>query len=99
MAKIFILKAIAGSCERPPSCPFQSGIIFTTHLPPTSRAPNHAHTRLYRSSALLTISCLYIMWMCTYLSQLNPLICKLSEIAQLTSDPKRADLRVEHKET
>ncbi|BEI86001.1 hypothetical protein CcaverHIS002_0602880 [Cutaneotrichosporon cavernicola] len=42
---------------------------------------------LYRSSALLTIACCYIMWMCTYLCQLNPLIY-----------PKRADLRVEHKE-
>jgi len=47
----------------------------------TPKGPNQT---VYRSSFILSFSCMFLMWAITYLAQLHPLI-----------EPRRADLRME----
>jgi hypothetical protein len=62
---------------RPPVVTVTSIRLRTIMSPPSPSPLTSADPSLFRSSAVLTISCLYLMWMCTYLCQLNPLICEL----------------------
>ncbi|WVF71227.1 V-type proton ATPase subunit E [Kwoniella sp. CBS 6097] len=47
--------------------------------------PKGKNQTLLRTSALMTLTCCYLMWAITYLAQLNPLIT-----------PRRSDLRAEY---
>jgi hypothetical protein len=46
----------------------------TSFASPLARICSTADLSLIRTSVLLTLSCLYVMWALTYLAQMNPLI-------------------------
>jgi V-type H+-transporting ATPase subunit e len=58
---VFTPKGPNQTCVRSPSAP---GLVVAHATP----------GRLVRSSVLLTLTCCYLMWMVTYLAQVNPLI-------------------------